>query len=175
MIYAKVKTDHTSEKDNYFLEEAELKIINYKGLIDIGITRAEFEDLRGDKMNDYNSKFKIEVRAHYKSSTDDLKVKNINSKQGLPKSKSLLLIDRRVRPMHLDVSKGGTLDDVTNKNAVALKNGIFDTEFFYRDGILENGEYYDRVSPKPEEWDDIVTHNIGLASPRCPRSRITII
>lgn len=121
-VYAKFTLDENDEK----LQTIELALINYKGDYNLGLVENKIteEEL---VVNEESGmlKFKIHVRALSKSyggNTVTLKLENPIDLSGL----DIFFIDRKLYPMHTD--KHG--------NSIGIYNGLFDKEFYYRDGDL---------------------------------------
>jgi len=164
-VFARIDAD-TSHKDHVLLKEMELHLINYKGIIDLGITRAKFhpnyltDNTTGVK-EDYGGFIQIEVKAMHDSTPKELEVCNINKSHKFPIGEPCLNIERRVAKMH--------------KNS-ALANGVFDSEFYYREGEINIDTNYQgstRVTA-PDIWDNNLGNSSGLVG-HCPRSVLTVI
>lgn len=171
IVYANFETSEDS--DNYFLHKIKLKIINYKGLINLGITGASFYKTEGcdpenpiinnkNIMLNYKGGYiELKVRALYNSDNDIL-VDNISEPIKISKNNSYLNVTRKLDQMHGD-------DRV-------FENGVFDNEFFYRDGIEKDEAgnwqiYSEKRSPKPNNENE----NKGHGNARCPRSTNRIL
>ncbi len=168
MVYAKIDASLTG--NDYTLNSIDLHLINYKGILDLGIRQAVFEWIQdNDNPDIYHAKIKIEVQAMYSSSPEDCKVKGINTDHTLKPRNSYLLVDRRLKPMHPENQNG----------KVMLVNGVFDSEFFYREGDVEDGRLATKpIDSEPATWEDTIddfTVDKGIGRPRCPRSQLKII
>jgi len=163
-IFGIFSCDKVSENDHYILSKMKLKIINYKGICDLGITDAEIFRTRD------SSKFvlKIEVQALKSSTTFNLECNNLK----IPQNQAEILVDRRVKKMHSDGS--------------ALLNGLFDNEFYYREGIADdNGNLpFPKRTPIPLVWsddlpkeilDEFISPSHGVGGSKCPRRRIKVL
>lgn len=169
-ILALLETKETADGQGYYLINAELKLNVYKGILDLGITRAEFNSPDDDDVYE-GGRIKIEIQALYESKPEDLIVTNIDQNQIFPKKQKgklatgFLKVDRRLKRMN---------NIVNDANTRSMKNGVFDTAFYYREAPLI-GEYkVEDVKPKPAEWDDNYFEKDGLVGP-CPRSKMTVI
>lgn len=163
-VFAKLTTDGTN-KDYYVIKKIDLKLVIYKGIIDIGITQAAFEtESQKNKLGEIvkiNPTINMEVQALYDSEPKDLIVSNIDPTFKFYKNKDFLRVERKLKRMHGD-----------NR---AIKNGIFDTEFYYREGPLTSEEKYPKVCPKPDEWGELTQiHPEGYIG-KCPRSKLKVI
>ena len=161
IIYAQLTT--SEDDDNYYLHAAKLHLVNYKGPFDMGITRAICEPALDGDANQRGVKFRIEVQAMHQSSEAELEVHGCPG-EDTPISKvgSYLLVDRRLKRMHED-QQGTNLPTV-------MKNGIFDEEFFYRDGPADIIKPR-KKDPAPKEWGDTVIFTVSRVSGRCPRAQ----
>lgn len=165
MIYAQFKTNLI--ENNYYLQDVKLHLVNFKGVLDLGITRAEFVPKHKIDKIEVPTSIKIEVQALYISKENDLSVKNIDKKYPLAKGNSVLLIDRRVLPMRPN-----------GRNIIekALKDGIFDTEFYYREGPLSRENPPIALEIIPADWNDKGdTGIIGIGTPKCPKSLLHVV
>lgn len=146
----------SSNDDCFELNNMELKIINYKGVVNMGISDAELY-----KLEENRYVLKLEVQALNNQYTCNLNCDNIVIPKG-----SKILIDRRLKRMHPD--------------CLALRNGLFDNEFFYREG----GDVYPERKPKPLEWseklsDEIMNNFISdeafQGDIQCPRRIVSVL
>lgn len=131
-VYAKFtcKDDPDAPDNVYVMDTIDFKIVNYKGLINLGIESVKklpdevvtdrIKDGEIDSSVEYN--LVIEVRALAGSECKEFKGCHDDH---FTKGKRLQF-DRELLHMH----KGNTHFD----------RGIFDDEFFYREGIDENGD-----------------------------------
>ncbi|WP_036150758.1 hypothetical protein [Maribacter forsetii] len=163
-IFAIFTCDGSSKNDSYILSKMKLTIINYKGVCDLGITDVEINATSD------SSKFilKIEVQALNGSTTCDLDCNDLK----IPRNKAEILVDRRVKKMH--------------SNGSALSNGLFDNEFYYREGIADdNGNLpFPKRTPIPLVWSDdlpkeileeFINPSLGVGGSKCPRRRIKVL
>ena len=121
----------------------DFKIVNYKGLLNIGITKVEgFDDL--DKKHTVN----IEVRALGGQSDYSFSCEGYEILQN-----DYFVIHRVLLPMH-----------VGNQ---PLGNNIFDDEFYFREGVKPVDGYALR---KPDPNDTINSEQGLVGGYQCPRS-----
>ncbi|GAA0726328.1 hypothetical protein GCM10009430_33180 [Aquimarina litoralis] len=177
-IYGKFTT--TEAEEGYYIQEIEFKTINYKGILNINIS-----DLKRPESKDYQPPqdpnadeespmptiqkvlvFLIEVQA-LKTADPDIEYMNFihqngGNENGIKVDKNNFLhFDRRLKKIH--------------ENGEALKNNVFDSEFYYREGILQDGDQYPEVCPKPKTQSDgpvslLMSHSGGI----CPRGTVKI-
>lgn len=121
LVYAEFTT--TEDQDNYYIQNIKLKIINYKGMINLGIADATFKPVFNDENNSIGALITISLKAFEK---DTFKVSGCDATHPFPKLKSALTTNRVILPMH--------------ENESPLEQSIFDEEFYYRDGIDPRGE-----------------------------------
>ena len=110
-----------------------LKLINYKGIINLGIHSANFQEPR-KKVEVYESpvdkkiirviSLKIDLKGIHENKTYDLEIDPTLSEDDF-KNDIYLEIDRELLPLE-------------NDNCQELVDDIFDTEFYYRDGERPN-------------------------------------
>lgn len=159
-ILAKLTTD-SSNPNYYLLTNAELQVIVYKGTLDIGITQAKFVPVYQDgTQDDFGGIFEIEVQAMYESKPKNLIVNNINPNHKFPKNNSFLQVHRKLKKMH--------------PNGQQIKDGIFDSEFYYREGPGLSSKNIQYVKPKPDEWGEPYTQGIGYIG-NCRTSKMMVI
>lgn len=136
-IFALVDADHTDGDDYYTLKGIDLKIVNYKGIVNIGIVGAELIDStsttngKGDVIK--GKSLLIGVKALEDTPKDVPVVIETDSMEF--KIGSEILVERFLMPMH---------------KRTPSKDGTFDSELFYREGLYNptpNG-YEVRL------WDD---------------------
>ncbi|WP_046744615.1 hypothetical protein [Kordia zhangzhouensis] len=110
-----------------------LKLINYKGIINLGIHSADFQKLRRrievydnsiDKKIIRVISLKVNLKGVHENKTYDLEIDPTLSEDDFKKD-IYLEIDRELLPLE---------NDICNE----LKDDIFDTEFYYRDGERPN-------------------------------------
>ncbi len=177
-IYGKFNT--TSVDNAYHIKHIEFKTVNYKGILDINIS-----DIKRPVSMDYQPPqdpnanedaplppiqkvlvFLLEVQA-LKDRDLDIQFMNFIDENGgdangiTVNQNNFLHIDRRLKKMH--------------ENGEALKNNIFDTEFYYREGMLQDGEAYTTVDHAPDTLSSspaslFMSHSGGI----CPRGTVKI-
>lgn len=163
-IFAKFDCDGDKSPEDYIFNDINLELINYKGICDIGITKAELKPIK-DK-----SRFilKIEVQAMNGTTNCSVNCKNIK----ISKNGARILMDRRVKKIHLDES--------------AHKDCLFDTEFFYREGIADdsNDLPFPKRTPTPlgwcdelpkEELDKFIDSVETIGGSKCPRRIVNVL
>lgn len=164
MIYARFETDYDEDDKAYQLKKAELFLANYKGTINLGIVQAEFFLDKKSK----EAGFKIEVQALYESKPKDLIVNNIDEKFKFYRGNSNLHIVRKTKRMH-QVGK------LSANKAPAIKNGIFDDEFFYREGPIMGDYTALKRTIRPEEWSSKTAFDVGGGGYLCPKAKNQIL
>jgi hypothetical protein len=163
-IFASFDCEDKKSNDSYILKKMKLRIINYKGICDLGITNAEIYQI--ENLPKYI--LKIEVQAIHGLKSYPLECENLE----IPKKNAEILVDRRVKKIHSDES--------------ALKNGIFDNEFYYREGLADENENlpFPNRNPVPLIWseklpqkelDDFINPEHGIGGSKCPRRRIKVL
>ena len=168
-IYAKLTINNLGTGE-YTLQKAELFLLNYKGNLDLGIVQAEFKIAETPPPNKkvVGGIFKIEVQAKYTNPTTPILDNVIKKTFKIYNKKSFLFVDRRLKRLHPQNATNG----------IALKDGIFDSEFYYREGFIDNvkNSAIKLQKPlKPKEWHDSPDPiSIGLGRPKCPRSQMKI-
>lgn len=117
-IYAKINLDNgkTDEK-SYHLNSIDLKIVNYKGLINLGMVRARFKKRRN------GGEILIDVQGLGGEPQINVECNHVEAPFSKTR-KSYLYVERTARPMHGDFGNG-----------VVLNNGVFDEEFYFREGF----------------------------------------
>lgn len=171
-IYAR-PTGRSSESDSNSieLESIDLRIINYKGPVNLDIVRAEF---RPDLVNGNGGTIDIEVQALYDSGELIHAVDCGN--HPFVKGKTPLRFHRFLKPMH----------QLRNNIPVALNNGVFDSEFFDREGLYPDRDLGHEsdfpgkdLESLPDTWDDRLGINsdvhIGAGGILCPYSWVFLI
>ena len=116
MIYAKFKSKSSTK---YELENIELKLLNFKGLLNLGLTRARFVQIKDADEKVTGGKIIIEVQALH-TNTYLKSVDNVNGNSF--SVNDFINVDRRVKMM-----------DPNNE-----KSNVFDEEFLYREGFRRN-------------------------------------
>lgn len=145
------------KNDCYELSSMELQLFNYKGVINMGINNAEIFKVEEGKFI-----IKLEVQALNDQDSCGFNCNNILIPKG-----SQILVDRRLKKMHADCS--------------ALRDGLFDDEFYYREG----GDVFPPRQPKPLECGELLPEDvlekflkeelILKGDIQCPRRLINVI
>ncbi|NVJ46013.1 MAG: hypothetical protein HWE07_02765 [Cytophagia bacterium] len=147
MVFAKFTCEYSSEKKAYIMQKIDFRLVNYKGLINIGIKSVQGIEKRVDLKNNQYNLVRLELQGLKTDSKDkSLPCSGFELKQG-----DCLVIDRTTVKMH---------------NGTALNQNVFDEEFYYRHGIEPNDNYRER-SPGPDADGDI---NIKGPDSICPRA-----
>lgn len=180
-VYAKFKVDpHRStlssnpdEPSTYHVESVKFKVANYKGILDIGI-----QNVRGpaEFMCDINQTlppakhgtikaFVFEMRAMggYDSGSTQPTIDYPEISLDMEfKSKDILYFRRVQKHLHSDTSR--------------LKEGLFDDEFYFREGIDSNKfgtRKYSENDRQIPDWNDV---NFGFNSGvLCPESQSFVV
>lgn len=161
----------------YTISGADLKVIMYKGLLNLGVTRAIlFEIPNADDPTINDAVLGIEVQAAPDFNVLDAKEVQIESSTvTLTKGKSQLFIRRVLkriddRPTSIKMHYGSMLEN------------IFDEEFEYREGISQDSRRSRGTDTKPEEWDTIqelldnkIIESIKRDTQACPRRNMIIV
>jgi len=160
-VFCKFDCDENENDANYCLEQVDFRLINYKGPLNLGITKVESKHLH-EEDGVFHVVFKIEVQAlggkleyPYQCHID------------VPKLKSMFHFDRRVLKM-----KEYSMDQVSS---------VFDNEFYYREGLIDEGGEYPPRKPPVRQWNDPeeskkLNHTLKLVGgTKCPRSVCHVI
>lgn len=124
-IFALVDASYNTGDSFYTLKSIDLKIINYKGVVNMGIIGAELVDTGfdgGDPSKVVKRSLKIGVKPLVDNTVDfpvNLKSENLRCYIGTE-----ILVERFLDPMH---TKGSSYANE--------ENGTFDDELFYREGL----------------------------------------
>lgn len=143
----------TTAVDHYVLKSIDFKLINYKGLLDIGIVNINGPWEYEEELNHPELKlFNIEVRALSGNENYTLPCENLVVNRG-----DYIYTQRTLTRLH----DGGN----------AHANKIFDEEFYYREGLSDGGQFQ-RKTPAPEtKIGPIDSTKIKLFSgTQCPTS-----
>lgn len=151
-VFAKVNTTQADDH-SYILHDIEFTLINYKGLLNLYIRDTKFKaDTKGGEVL-------LLVQA---MSSNNEKALRLDCKDTIfKKGNSTLRISRRLKRMHSN-----------SDNPTALENGVFDEEFYYREGKFDTANLK-KVSPKPEEWDEPLSVDKGVWI--CPYSELQVL
>lgn len=156
-IYACFSTEE--DKENYYIKKIDLKLINYKGMINLGIANATFKPVFSANNKSIGADITLDIKAFEK---ENFTLAGVESSHPFPKSESFLNISRKLLP----ISQNGTLN-----------NGVFDEEFYFRDGVVLGGDRNTRINSRKRT----ITPNIEedfknqAFSPRCSRSENRIL
>lgn len=159
------------EEGLYLLEGANLRVVNYKGLINVGITKAKLQ-IQLDMATGENigGRLIIEIQGvpqNDPATTDvDVEINGVNNVIPFPKATSYLWVDRRMKRLH---DRTGMSQDAEN----LLKN-IFDEEFYYREGVVNSANLTD-VDHAPNEWDSVFVFETAPGTVMCPRAKNKVI
>ncbi len=153
-IYALIKSQQvTKELKNpesgntevikgYNLESMGLKIVNYKGVINLGITKAELlpvfitDSTEGvEKKIQVGLKLNIEVQGLHGDMDNFFKV-DFPKKIDTIHQGTNIETSRFLRPMHLAKSIGSKFP--SPETGKQLMNGVYDEEFYYREGKIDS-------------------------------------
>ncbi|RXG14222.1 hypothetical protein DSM03_101339 [Leeuwenhoekiella aestuarii] len=108
-VYAKISSSRTeSDKTGRQIDEITFRVVNYKGIIDIGLEKAEY--------NISTKEIDLFVKA-LGNTSKEIKCKNLNK---LRKEKEDILVFRR------------QIEYLPNRN----NSGVFEIEKYYRDGTF---------------------------------------
>lgn len=122
VVYAEFTTEE--DNDNYYVKNINLKLVNYKGLINLGIADATLIPIKDEfSGNSKGALLDLTVKAFEQ---DTFTVKNYDVSHPYPKNDSEFLVNRELVAMH--------------PNNSPLEGNIFDEEFYYRDGIDLKGQ-----------------------------------
>jgi len=138
------KFDCVKNGKDYTLNKIEFKVINYKGILDIGIV-----NVSGFAPGTKNHTIKLEVKAM--GGNQDI---TFNCAGQIVKENDWLIIERTLLPIH--------------NNTDPIRNNVFDDEFFYREG-LHNGNY-DQRQPAPNSAVGAKMDMEFFGGSICPRS-----
>lgn len=120
------------EEDKYYLTQLDLKIVNYKGLLNIGFALNKNLDLAFNG----NNEVKMDVSVQGLS--------NVYMKQADIKSR----IDvTHIKKMKFNRVLNFLVSDVLDLN----ESGVFDNEFYYRDGIQTSDERKPESRKRPSQ------------------------
>ncbi len=165
MIYAIFETRPCI--NGYEISSIKLRLMNYKGLINLGISRARFFT-EENKENSHHGILKIEVEAMCPNNNIDFPVAMRRNCQC--SIDDYIYVDRSVK-----------------KLPAALHNNVFDEEFLYREGFeYKDGQFRIKSNPRkdtaPKNTFDTDVFDTGIIEPKsifggtiCPRSQNQII
>ncbi|KYG72785.1 hypothetical protein [Roseivirga echinicomitans] len=143
------------EKDEYTLDKIEFKIINYKGIINLGISDVKgIFDLK-DGAGNIIKAINIEVRGLCEADEFQLNCSGVKLNKN-----ELLIAERTVKPMHEEV---------------ALSGSVFDNEYYYREGLPDLDGLFSNRSPQPMSVFNQVAIFKEFPGTICPRGTNRII
>ncbi|WP_405566505.1 hypothetical protein [Polaribacter sp. Asnod6-C07] len=147
-IYALIETSEHEDSKNYKynIKSIKLFLMNYKGVINLGITRAIIEPIFDNKIQ-IGAKLDIEIQGKYEMINELFEVDISNDFIGL-NIKSKINTSRYLRPMHI----GKDEDSTVNNRDTPLSSGIFDSEFYFREGQIMNEDMV-RNENIAKTWD----------------------
>jgi hypothetical protein len=165
-IYAKFKiADNHSSSEVVFLDEVKLQLKNFKGLLDVGFPKNMkpqylIQDIKNDKHEIIGKRIKIFIKCAYlKDTTPIITIRG--SDLGEIKNGYRIVVERITLSLH-----GHTFEEVAKlvKNADEPQNeikpyagGIFDSEFYYRNGDLLR---------KRSDGDSVLSHRDAYETPK---------
>lgn len=142
-------------KDEYTLDKIEFKIINYKGVINLGISNVrgifDITDTNGNQFKAMN----IEIQGLNGNEEFELDCSGV-----VLKKNELFITERTLIKMH---------------SGTALNNGVFDDEFYYREGVANADGLFPEKSPAPMSTFDHNTLFEEFPGSVCPRATNRII
>ncbi len=160
-IYSKFDAELNETTNEFLINKIDFKLINYKGILNMGITNVKGPNHYQDELDQAgitNLKlFNIEVRA--------LKPQEYPFTEGgfTMKSDDTMFIQRTLR--RLDDTDRPINDD-----------GIFDEEFYFREGIRELNDYDDSLPRPHTEMPNLSSIDFGFKSGTlCPTSKIVVM
>ncbi|MEQ9423917.1 MAG: hypothetical protein RJQ09_05835 [Cyclobacteriaceae bacterium] len=169
-VYARFNKDENVNEDDleegqFAIASIDFKVINYRGLLDVGITAIKGPGVFAAALNDDHVKlFNIEVQAGLSNEKHEY---NLPTDGLLMKKGEIMFIQRTLKRLH----------DRPDRDDRPLSAGIFDSEYFYREGINEQGDY-EEAGPKPlgEMPSDLSEFEFGPRSgTHCPKAKIILM
>ena len=142
-VQAKINTlENVQDHPGVFVKSMDFLVVNYRGVLDIGLVKVEgpsqFSAMVDDANLDYGLKiFHLNMRAmcpEQQCNVPCYEILNLPINQYFEQG-DLLYFSRTLKMLH--------------DNGRPLDHGIFDTEFFFREGIDQNGDYQRRI-PRPK-------------------------
>ncbi len=132
-VYAYIRSEKIDEKKR-IVTSMRLEVINYKGELDLGIEKAVYEPKSGGN----GGNLKLHVRAVIGNSlnstsrdavvkTKDIEVEGIQGERF--EKGAFINVQRYLKPIHSEKSEGSE----------PLNEGVFDSEFHYREGTIVEG------------------------------------
>lgn len=149
-------------KEEYMIDKIDFKIINYKGLLNLGISAVNmvnamtYDDVlfeNGRPIRSVHKTIELEVQALCENK--DFNYSGLNTKI---KRKELLILERTLKPIH---------------NGMAMENEVFDDEFYYREGLAgADGKFPSRppIVDKPDTKSNVKNKAMMFPGTKCPRA-----
>lgn len=149
-IHALMDTNAKPKANHYLINSMKLFVVNYKGILNLGIKRAEFKAVRNNKWA-WNLKIEVEVKRFEELEEQDFVVKSAKGNKVLkPKMRktenktaeirrrSQIFVERYALPVGKPFSED---------------KKIFDTENYFREGIINNmASAQRRKDHRPSLW-----------------------
>lgn len=155
-VFAKFIATKNKKNYEYTFDKIELKLVNYKGNLDLKIVKASLSEIISEgKLSDY--KLDLEVKAG-SCNTESILADNVEGRIFLT-NKHTIKIERFLKPMH-------QINDETD--FPARKDGKFDTEFFYREGLFDRDDALKTGKFKPTQLGEISNTGTTSGSQLCP-------
>lgn len=145
MVFAKFTAIDKGE-GVYSISKIKFKLVNYKGLINIGINKVQGIEKKTDLQNDEYCLIRLELQGLNANDEKELELSGFEMKKG-----DCLVIDRTTKKMH---------------NGAPINHSVFDEEFFYRHGVEPNNNYKPRT-PSPDADREI---DVKGPDSICPRA-----
>lgn len=144
-VFAKFN-DAKKSGDMCLLSQIDLKVVNYKGVLDIGIVKVKnLDDIESEPSV---KRLELEMRAMNPEAKQNIPEYEMNFEiQASFKKGDVIRFERSLRELH-------------DAKDVALEHGLFDSEFYYREGLKEPHKYSKR-KPKPREPQDKVSQTVS--------------
>ncbi len=177
-IYGNFECSFNPDKLKYTINGGKLGAINYKGFLNLGITRSViFSFPNPDDLQINDAILAIEIQAAPSFNPEHAKpIEFIDKEIELIKNKSQLRIIRVVKRLH----NRSHQEHVQYQNVL---DNIFDEEFEFREGISPSSRRARATNTRPAEWS-IIEDMIDKRDPEkvkiadtiaCPRRELTIV
>lgn len=147
------------------LISVDLKLINFKGTINLGIVSAKFEEFQEEDIPNYfNLTDNASTRIKFGLFAIDIKALEENTRETIS-------INRKLNDF-----KDNFISVKRNLIKTGNDSGIFDTEFYYRDGLREAYEFSDDYNSYRSGELNYVTNTIPKSPGYfCPRGYAKVI
>ena len=171
-IHALIDTSTTATDNYYLINSMKLFIVNYKGVLNLGIKQAEF---KAEKNNKWAWKLKIEVEIQGFTEIDKQnfivktakgkkilkpKIHQVGNDRPIIKRRSQIFVQRYALPVGKPFSKDGK---------------IFDDENYFRQGVIRNITRAERKKEhRPTEWSNLKPAQGGSGFV-CPLSELHVL